>query len=377
MLAQRSGPELTILGIVVTIRPAWAAAAVVALVLTAIEAAPDNAVNAAALAWYVNGLIVVAGLLGSILLHEAAHAAAGRRAGISTGRISVYPLGGAPDDFNLPGSPREETIIALAGPAASMVAGGVLFGLWGLFPPSLLRDDLLILAAGNVILGGVNLLPGYPLDGGRIFRALVWYLHDDFSAGTRAAVTYGQIISTFALASGLVVLGSRTNWSLIGIWIILAAWGVARVGRQEVTRSALVSIGASLTAGDAVRGLNPHVQADLSLDDVLEALLAEVGAGPALVMNGGEVLGVIALPNLRHFRRPQWPSTTAQQAMIPLPQLRSIDESAPVRRLLTELTRDSTDCIIVTGQSGVVGAIDRRIAIDRLVDRVEAARQSS
>ncbi len=377
MLVQRSGPEFDIFGNIVTVRPAWALAAGVALVLTAIEAAPKDPATGHAVIWYINGLIIVAGLIGSILVHEAAHAVTARRAGYPSRRISVYPLGGAVDDFNLPGTPRDETLIALAGPAMSAIAGGALFGLWALAPRSIVRDDLLALAAGNVFLAGINLLPGYPLDGGRVFRALVWYLHDDFSRGTRAAVTYGQVISTFALASGLVVLGSRTSWSLAGIWIILAAWGMARVGRQEVARSALVSIGASLTAGEAVHGLNPHVRAELSLDDVLETLLAEVGSGPGLVMDDGEAVGVIALPNLRRFRRGEWSATSARQAMIPLSRLRSIDESAPVRSLLTELTRDSADCIIVTSGTGVVGAIDRRIAIDRLVDRVEAARRPS
>ena len=94
---------------------------------------------------------------------------------------------------------------------------------------------------------------------------------------------------------------------------MLAAWAVARVGRQEMTRSTLLSLGGSLTAGEAVRGLNPHVRADQPLDVALEALLAEMHSGPGLVTRGGDVIGVLSLQELRHFRRNEWPTTTGRE----------------------------------------------------------------
>lgn len=378
MLAQRSGLELSIFGNVVTVRTPWVVAVLAALVLTWIEIAPRSLVDGGSVNWYANALVLIAGTIGSILSHEAAHAAASHRLGGATSHISIYPLGGASDDFNLPGTPRQETITALAGPFASACIGGVLVGAWALarHSSSALSDDLIFLGAANLVLAVVNLLPGYPLDGGRVFRALVWYLHDDFSAGTRAAVTYGQVISTFALAGGLVVLGSRTSWSVLGVWIILAAWGAARVGRYETTRSLLISAGGSLTAGDAVRGLNPHVRADQPLDEVLEALLAEMSSGPGLVMDDGKVIGIVSLSRLRRYRRTEWSRTRAREAMIPLHEARSIDESVTVRRLLNELTEGHTDLLFVTGPDGVVGALDRRIALEKLIDRVQAARYS-
>ena len=376
MLARRFGPEFTIFGRVLTVRLPWAIAAAIALGLTAFELAPRDAVDVGAIVWYLNGMLVAGAAIGSIIFHEAAHAAVGQRLGRAPGRISIYPLGGVTDDFNDPGTPFQESVVAIAGPLASAGICGIFFLAWFLFPShtSIIGRDLLYIGIINGTLAAVNLLPGYPLDGGRVFRALVWYLHDDFSTGTKASVTYGQVISTFALATGLVFLGSRGSWSLLGIWIILGAWGVARVGRQEMTRSVLLSLGGSLTAGEAVRGINPHVRAQQPLDEVLEALLAEVHSGPGLVTENGEVIGVISLNELRRYRRINWPETTALSAMVPIDQLSVLDEGVSVRKLLNELIDRRSDTLLVTGHDGVVGALNRQLAIEKLIDRLQSAK---
>lgn len=375
MLTQRSGPEFSIFGRSFIVRTPWLIASAIALGLTAFELAPHRTIDTRVLLWALNDIALAAIAAGSILLHEAAHAVVARRLNRTSERISIYPLGGVVDDFNDPGNPRQETLVAIAGPIASAGVSAVFLLVWVWIRSSTttLTDDILVLALTNGVLALVNLLPGYPLDGGRIFRALVWYLHDDFAVGTRASVAYGQIISTFALATGLVLLGSRNSWSLLGVWIILGAWGVARVGRQEMTRCVFLALGGSLTAGEAVRGLNPHVRCDTTLDDVLDALLAEMRSGPGLVMRDAEVVGVISLQDLRRFRRVDWHKTNAEVAMVPINHLRVLDESISVRSLLNKLTDGRSDTLIVTGDAGVIGALNRQIAVEKLVERVEAA----
>lgn len=374
MLAQRGGPEFNVFGRNFTFRAPWAIAAAVALGLTAIELAPRGAVNGHVVAWYLNGIAVAVAVLASMFAHEAGHAVMGQHLGRAPERISIYPLGGVSDDFNDPGTPLQETLIAIAGPIASGAIAGLFFISWALVPvhASLARQDLLVLGVVNGVLAGANLLPGFPLDGGRIFRAFVWYLHDDFAAGTKASVTYGQVIGTFALASGLVFLGSRSSVSLVGIWIMLAAWGVMRAGRQEMTRSVLLSFGASMTAGAAVRGLNPHVRADQPIDEVLEALLLEMRSGPALVTQDGTVVGVLSLHDMRRYRRSDWPQTRAREAMIPVSQLSKFDASVSVRKLLNELMERRSDTLLVTDETGVIGAVNRQVAVEKLVDRLQS-----
>jgi Zn-dependent protease len=378
-MTQRTSPEIEIFGSVVTIRLAWLVAIAFTLGLTAFQLAPNHEVDNRTVVWYINAFVLVCAAVGSMLFHEAAHAFVSERLGRRTDRISLYPLGGAAEDYNDPGTPLRDATIAIAGPIASALLATLFLLIWLVIPVrgSMLTHDAFFIAATNLVLAVANLLPGYPLDGGRIFRALVWYLHDDFAVGTRAAVAYGQVISTFALAVGLVIIGSRSSWSTAGLWVILAAWSVTRVGRQEITRCLLISAGATLTAGEAVHGLNPHVRADQPLDDVLEILLAEIRSGPALVTEGLSIIGVISLNELRRYRRSQWLTVRAREAMVQVADLPAINESVSIRTLLNEFADDRVSTLIVSGRDGVVGAIDRRIAIEKLLDRARQARRGS
>ncbi|HVX30267.1 MAG TPA: site-2 protease family protein [Nitrolancea sp.] len=371
-----ASPKIELFGSVVSIRLPWLLGIAFSLGLTAYQLAPEHHVDHRTAVWYANALILVCGALVSIVVHEAAHTLVSHRLGQKVERVSLYPLGGVAEDYNDPGTPLADALIAGAGPVASLLLAG-LFGIAWLalsFSDSLVSHDLLFLAFANLILAIANLLPGYPLDGGRIFRAFVWYLHDDFAFGTRVAVAYGQGISTFALAVGLVIVGSQFSWSAAGLWVILAAWAVTRTGRQEVTRSLLISAGTSLTAGEAVRGLNPHVRADQPLDEVLEVLLAEIRAGPALVTEDSAIVGVISLNELRRYRRSEWLSVPARAAMVPVSVLPALPEQASIRDLLNEFADQRIETLVVVGENGIAGVLDRRVAMEKLLERVREAR---
>jgi len=376
-MSQLASIKIDLFGSVVSIRMPWLLAIAFSLGLTAFQLAPSHQIDHRTIAWYVNSVVLVFAAFGSIIFHELAHTLASRRLGQKVDRVSLYPLGGVAEDYNDPGTPLDDALIASAGPLASMVLAS-LFGLFWLVlrsSGSVIANDLLFLASANLVLVVANLLPGYPLDGGRVFRAFIWYLHDDFAFGTRVAVAYGQAIATFALAVGLVIVGSQFSWSAAGLWVILAAWAVTRTGRHEVTRCLLISAGTSLTAGEAVRGLNPHVRADQPLDDVLEVLLAEIRAGPALVTENGDVIGVISLNELRRYRRAEWLSVPARAAMIPVSALPELSEHASIRVLLNEFADERIETLVVVGEAGITGVLDRRVAMEKLLERVRQSRR--
>jgi Zn-dependent protease len=374
---QISSLKIELFGSIVSIRLPWLLAIAFSLGLTAFELAPHHEIDHRTVVWYINAFTLVCAALVSIILHEMAHTLTSRRLGQKVDRVSLYPLGGVPEDYNDPGTPLDDTLIAVMGPLASAALAALIGLLWLVFPSrdSLFAHDLFFLAGANLVLAIANLLPGYPLDGGRIFRAFVWYLHDDFAFGTRVAVAYGQAIATFGLAVGLVIVGSQFSWSAAGLWVILAAWAVTRTGRQEVTRCLLISAGSSLTAGEAVRGLNPHVRANQPLDEVLEVLLAEIRAGPALVTENGEVVGVISLNELRRYRRAEWLSVPARSAMIPISALPELSEHVSIRVLLNEFADERIETLVVVGDSGIAGVLDRRVAMEKLLERVRQSRQ--
>src|SRR6185437_373857 len=153
----------------------WLVAIAFTLGLTAFQLAPNHEIDNRTVVWYINAFVLVLAAISAILFHEAAHALVGDRLGRTTDRVSIYPLGGVAEDYNDPGTPARDATIAIAGPVASALLALPLVIIWALLPhhTSMLSRDIFFLAAINLILAIANLLPGYPLDGGRIFRAFV------------------------------------------------------------------------------------------------------------------------------------------------------------------------------------------------------------
>ncbi|HUZ03345.1 MAG TPA: site-2 protease family protein [Thermomicrobiaceae bacterium] len=362
-------------GSALTVQLGWALVVLGAAAATLVVHAPNGMAPGRAGAWYAGGVLLAAAFFASLLAHEWAHLWVARLVGQPQPRIRLYPFGGAGAGFVDPGSPRQHTLVAIAGPTISFILAAVAGALWWVLPRgSPLDTGLGWVALGNLALAGVNLLPGYPLDGGRVFRALIWYLHDDFTVGTRAAVAYAQAISVLGFATGLVMLGSGSRSAIWGLWVLIVSWGLNRASRDELTRAFFALAGAELTAGETIEGMNGRVTVDAPLEEVIDVLLSGEHAGPALVVDDRGPVGVLTLEQLRHFRRAEWPQRTAAQAMIPLAGLARIESDTPLRDLLSWLTEGREDVLLVSMQGEVVGAIDRRLALQRLLQRARSRR---
>lgn len=336
--------------------------------------APASMETRESILWYATGAILIAGFFASLLLHELAHLTVARIIDYPSHKIGLYPFGGASEGYEDPGTPRQIVIVSLAGPIASGLVAGLFALLWWMMPSAAtsIRRIFEVLAIVNGSLGAINLLPAYPLDGGRIFRALVWYLHDDFNTATRAAVSYSQAVSVFTLATGLVLLATEPRRAIWGLWIVVSAWGLSRLARDERTRAFFVMAGSKLTAAETVEGMNPRARPDQSLDEVIELMLANEQNGPTLVWEDGQAVGLISFRQLRAYRRADWGRLTAREVMASLDGMPRIDESATVRDLLGWLAEHEHDTLLVTRKGEVIGAVDRRLAIGRLLDRSRA-----
>ncbi|HEU5422190.1 MAG TPA: site-2 protease family protein [Nitrolancea sp.] len=360
----------------VSVRLTWLLAVTVVTGFTLARIVPEMSRWQERIFWYLGVVVVISGAIMLLLLHEAAHDWMARRLGIGVSPSRLYPFGSVSEGYADPGTPRSELLIALAGPLANLLVALVLGGGWFLLRAGDLHRTLLgLLALASAVIGAANLLPGLPLDGGRILRALVWYLHQDYNSGTRAAVFYGQVISTFTLAAGVIALGSHTSWQPLGAWIILLSWALNRTGREEMLRSELVSRGARVSVGDVVVGLNARIHPEQTLEDVLDVLLAHGQLGPALVSDEGRVSGILSLDQLRRWPRAGWAAHTVAEAMIPLARVASISADASVRELLDRLVDGQVEVLAVVKQGEVLGAVDRRLAARQLFERSRAETQ--
>jgi Zn-dependent protease len=178
--------------------------------------------------------------LAAILAHELAHAIAARRHGVEVKHITLWMLGGVTELGGEAGSPRAEAVIAGSGPAISLALGGAFAGLTWLFAgPGLLAVALAWLAGVNLLLGLFNLLPGAPLDGGRILRAALWRRHRDRARAAEASARAGTVVGMVIVGLGVVQLVTGT---VLGLWLMLIGWfmvGAANAERQAAAGTRL------------------------------------------------------------------------------------------------------------------------------------------
>lgn len=349
----------------------WLAVAVVLVAYSVIdESVPRGAgVGNPARILAVVALVLIG--VASLLVHQAGHAILHRRLREATSDSQLLLFGDVPLGFRQPDDPRTEFLEAVVGPVANGVVALLCGGLWLLARSAdMPRSWLAFAALVNTVLALVNAMPGLPLDGGRILRAFVWYLSGSYASGTRVAGLYGQFLSTSGLIAGAVILGSHSHWRWLGAWALVGAWAIGRAGRDELSRARVVFLGARLTAGELVAGLNPHLGAEDTLESALDALLSQTLVGPALVMEERQVVGLLALDHLRRFARREWPDQPARAAMVPRGELASIPAQAPAALVFERLAERGLSYLLVVDEAGgVLGAIDRQLASRRLYDR--------
>jgi Zn-dependent protease len=328
----------------------------------------------APLRWLIGAVIAFAFFL-SVLAHELGHGIIARRRGLDVGPITVFFFGGSAS-FQLESDrPRDEAAVALAGPAVSLAIGAVLAafaiatqssGSEGLEAAGLVA---LVLAALNLILGAANLVPAYPLDGGRLVRAVFWARSGDEKKGARAAAASGRIVGWILVAAGLAVilLGDTMNGLMLG----LSGWLLGSASRAITRRIAVQELIEGISVSDVVdRGVS-GVPPQLTVDTFADRLM-QGGDGSALpVVRDDEVLGVIGSGQLKRLRRGSWPTTRAEDVMVGPPSMATLAPSDSLWSALDRLRRTGLDGLPVMGAEGFVGLVTRRLIATAIQDRAK------
>lgn len=281
---------------------------------------PYGVAGGPGLLWGIVASVLGVAFVVSLALHELAHAVVARRVGLRVRGVRLSMLGGAAEigaDFH---APANECAIALAGLGVStllgIVAGGLALLLHGRSGP--LFALCVGIAAINGVLVGLNALPGFPLDGGRILRAAAWYLSDDLIAGTQIAAGYAQFVSWAVLALGLVVLFYAP---VFGVWLAIMGYYIGRAGRAAYAQLLWQETSRTIPL-EAITGPGPLLAADKTIGDVVEVFLGDRWGGPRPVGRDGMMIGVLDLEtNVRCVPRVRWAETTVAAAMTPIDAL--------------------------------------------------------
>ena len=316
---------------------------------------PRNAPGRSEWEYWALGISTTALLFVSVLVHELAHSLMAKAEGIGTGGITLYLFGGLASLGGQPASPGSEFKIAVVGPAASFVIGTIFFGLdQFLFRrTSYLAISQVFRHLGivNWLLGGFNILPGLPLDGGRVLRAIVWRFNRNYAMATRTAVRSGLTISMALLFSGvyLIFVDIVTGlWCLI-IGLLLATMLVS--SRRKAT-------GGRTAAPGTVEEVMTHevvtVAPTIKVQDFINTVLRNNRFTSFPVALEGRLHGLILLEELKQYPPDRWPDLTASQVMRPIDQSMFIAARTPVGEARSLLERNGIGRAAVVGPSGLL-----------------------
>lgn len=276
----------------------------------------------------------------SVVAHELGHSVVAQATGVPVRDITLFLFGGVATLGREPRRPRDELLIALAGPAVSLALAAGFGALWRLggtvgAPLHALAGWL---AMVNLSLALFNLLPGFPLDGGRVFRALVWGLTGDLRRATRIAASLGRIVAFGFIAWGVWQIFAG-NWGG-GLWIAFIGWFLNNAAAGTYQQTVLEELLAGHTAREVMQTDCPRVQRRLTLDVLVDQIILPSGRRCFPVAEDGQLVGLVTLHQVQEVPRDRWPTTRVEEVMIGRPDLLTVrvdDELATVfERMATE-----------------------------------------
>jgi Zn-dependent protease/predicted transcriptional regulator len=321
-------------------------------------------------AYAVMGIAGTLLLFASLLAHEMAHSLVARRLGLAVSGITLFIFGGiarAAAEFR---SPREEFIVAAAGPLSSF-AIAALFQVAALavtaagLPPAVAAVAA-YLALINLILAVFNLFPGFPLDGGRILRSIVWHRTRDVLRATRVATNGGKLFGIMLIILGIMNLFGGNPVG--GLWLVLIGWFVRAAAEGSYVQQELRHSLRDVRVQDAMTP-HPHtVTPDLSLQQFIEAHVLDGLHHSYPVMRNGTPVGLITLPLVRAIPRADWSRRTVADAMTSAGPGNMVGPEDELPVALEKLAGSAAGRVLVTHGGRLLGILSHT-DVSRCVER--------
>ncbi|HEU4672930.1 MAG TPA: site-2 protease family protein [Candidatus Limnocylindrales bacterium] len=319
---------------------------------------------------------VAFGFLVSVLVHELGHAIVARRLGIRSGAITLFFFGGTASVELEAFRPEDEVRIAAAGPVTSLALAIVLVGLGiavsGLpgEPAGVVSSATIVLGVLNGLLGLVNLVPGFPLDGGRVLRAVVWGRTHDERRGTVAAARAGRLAGWGLTLLGIVV-GLRGD-GVDGIMLMISGWFLSNAAAAMDRRIVVEDLLRGVRVDEAVERDVPRISPQLTVDTFADQF--QSGAATAIpVVRDDHLLGLVGLSQLRRVGRGRWPTTRAEDLMVAVDELPALHPEDALWPAIETLRRSGLDGLPVLGEGGLLGLLTRRSVSAAIASRVRGA----
>lgn len=304
-------------------------------------------------------IVAMLGFFGSLLLHELAHSLVARRFGVRIKAITLFLFGGVAELENEPPSAKAEFWIAIAGPVMSIALG---FTFWfvvallqaiGAPPPSVMVFGYL--ATINIILAVFNMVPAFPMDGGRILRAYLWHRHGDVLRATKTAAQSGTVFGYVLMSLG--VLAVFQGGLSAGLWYILIGFFVLAAARSAYQNQLLQTVFKGKTAATVMIRDPVVVAPEMTLSEFVNQVMLKHRISFAPVVSDGVLIGQIDRDVLAAIDRDNWTSTRVGDVFAGLDVAATVPPDMPVHELLNQIARTGTRKFLVVDDHKLMGVV--------------------
>jgi Zn-dependent protease len=317
-------------------------------------------------AWYwILGAITTVMLFVSVLLHELGHSMVALYYKIPVRNITLFIFGGVAQITSEPPTAMSEFWIAIAGPVVSFLLAGIFALLeWAVSSLTPLFALMKYLAYINGTLGLFNLIPGFPLDGGRVFRAIIWGTSGDFRKATRIASGVGRVIAYLFILVGVYFIFSGNFAG--GIWIAFIGWFLENAAQSQVQQMAVRDLLAGRKVSQAMSQNYTIISPTITLQSLADTHILGEGRRFFIVQDEYSVRGVLTLQKIREIPRERWPNTSAEQAMIQAGDMQWVRPDTELWNALERMDQNGVNQLPVIQDSQIAGLLTRENIISFL-----------
>ena len=308
---------------------------------------------------YIGGAIISMIFFLSVLLHELSHAVVSNRLGLPVRNITLFVFGGVANLTREPDKPGDEFKIAIVGPLMSFLLS-ILFAIAAaaLYPLSEgLAGVSLQLAVINLSLAIFNMLPGFPLDGGRVFRSFVWNRTNDRLKATRYASKLGEWIAygVMAIGIGFTLFGNFVS----GVWFFVIGLFLRNASTASYEQLVMETTLSGIAVRDVMRRDFNAVPPDMSVEELVHDHVMTQGARCSIVMAAGDFAGLVTLTDVRRVPRAEWQTTSVYRAMTPATRLHTVTPGENLTTVLQIMAEHDVNQLPVVQGRELVGMLDR------------------
>jgi len=312
---------------------------------------------------------VIASILffSSVLAHELAHSLVARREGIPIDSITLFILGGVAHITEEPRRPGIEFRMAIAGPLCSAVLGVIsLLAFWattGTSEP--VAGTALFLGIANIALAVFNLIPGFPLDGGRVLRSIIWWRSKNLRSATKTASIIGRAVGFGLIFIGIATVLASQRWD--GVWYALVGWFLENAAATSYRQLAIRDVLAGHKVSELMYIDCPTTPPSITIEQLVQHYILNTGRRCFPVVHDSTVLGIVTMHDIKLIPRNRWATTTVGEVMTPLEKLKSVRPDDDLSYAMRIMTAGDINQLPVVEGGKVIGMVAR----DRLLDFID------